>query len=66
VTITFKVFASDNKKFQTFRVPANDGEENTAVVHMFNLLNEQWPDMDWTFVRTGRKQYNVLHKVGQA
>jgi hypothetical protein len=64
-TIVFKVY--DGKEFTTFRIPTTGPHPvQAAMQHMIGLLNGLLPEMEWTFVRTGRNQYSVVQQVGEA
>lgn len=71
-TIHFKVYGSDNKKYERMRFEAPKGRRYTATgieracKEVKSQLEVQFPDVDFKFIAIRPNSFNVLHEVGNA
>lgn len=71
-TVSFKVFASDHKRFERFRFEPPKGELYTVagvdavkkILH--EQLMQQFPEATFNFVAIKPNVFNVVHKLGHA
>lgn len=71
-TVSFKVFASDHKRFERFRFDAPKGDTFTSsgvqVLKKFLhvQLLQQFPEARFNFIPIKANVFNVVHKLGHA
>lgn len=66
--LDFKVYGSDNKRFERVRFEAHKGhrlteaQQQKCIRSVIEGLNDKWPNLEFYIVKVSRTQYSVFHR----